>query len=527
MNFKTKFKKNKGITLIALVVTIIVLLILAGISITMLTGQNGILNRAGEAKTTNGVAQGVELIKVSVMDALTRGTGELTDENLRKALSSNLGTEGKDYEIVGSEDCGWTVTIKGNDKDYKISSTGKIGEIEKVEGSKSDWEIEGNAVVKYLGNDKDIVIPNYVDGTKITEVGEKVFYNSEKTGTLTISEGIKTIDTYAFADSKFTGELILPNTIKTIRSYAFAGCNGFTGNLELPSSVETIENFSFVAWNGNTNDLIIPGSIKKIEDYAFCSCNGFKGKLTIKDGVQEIGRDAFIQSTGFNTLELGNTIKSIGQEAFLGCTGFTGELKIPNSVEIIEGYAFRACNGFTGELKIPNSLKKIGGNAFENCTGFTGDLIIPEALEEVGFSAFAGCTGIKGDLIISDNVTIEDLSSFADINFSGLIYIGKNVQGMNIGHSVSSKRVIMNSLIRDYATMQYFPNIESCWISSDIIKDIETIKMFTYEDTIKNKNMVIYTDATEDDENWPKDWNPNTLKVVYETSLDKYYELTD
>ena len=41
---------NNGITLIALVVTIIVLLILAGVSINMLTGQNGILNRAAEAK---------------------------------------------------------------------------------------------------------------------------------------------------------------------------------------------------------------------------------------------------------------------------------------------------------------------------------------------------------------------------------------------------------------------------------------------------------------------------------------------
>lgn len=40
MDFKTKFRRNKGITLIALVVTIIVLLILAGVSINMLTGQN-------------------------------------------------------------------------------------------------------------------------------------------------------------------------------------------------------------------------------------------------------------------------------------------------------------------------------------------------------------------------------------------------------------------------------------------------------------------------------------------------------
>ncbi len=50
-------KSNKGITLIALVVTIIVLLVLAGISISMLTGQNGILNRAQEAKQNTATAQ--------------------------------------------------------------------------------------------------------------------------------------------------------------------------------------------------------------------------------------------------------------------------------------------------------------------------------------------------------------------------------------------------------------------------------------------------------------------------------------
>ena len=46
-----KLRKNKGITLIALVITIIVLLILAGVSIAMLTGQNGILSQAQKAKS--------------------------------------------------------------------------------------------------------------------------------------------------------------------------------------------------------------------------------------------------------------------------------------------------------------------------------------------------------------------------------------------------------------------------------------------------------------------------------------------
>lgn len=50
MNLSIKLQKNRGITLIALVVTVIVLLILAGVSINMLTGQNGILIKTSEAK---------------------------------------------------------------------------------------------------------------------------------------------------------------------------------------------------------------------------------------------------------------------------------------------------------------------------------------------------------------------------------------------------------------------------------------------------------------------------------------------
>ena len=122
MDFNTKFKRNKGITLIALVVTIIVLLILAGISIMMLTGQNGILNRANQAKENTGTAQTEELVKLSVTDALTQGLGSLTDANLKTSLNNNVGT-GK-YEITGDDTNGWTVTVDG--KEFKVDATGNI-----------------------------------------------------------------------------------------------------------------------------------------------------------------------------------------------------------------------------------------------------------------------------------------------------------------------------------------------------------------------------------------------------------------
>ena len=63
-NLKNKIKNMKGITLISLVITIVVLIILAGITLNMLLGENGIINRtktAKEEKVDSAPAQGDHL----------------------------------------------------------------------------------------------------------------------------------------------------------------------------------------------------------------------------------------------------------------------------------------------------------------------------------------------------------------------------------------------------------------------------------------------------------------------------------
>ena len=59
--------RNKGITLIALVVTIIVILILSGISLSILTGNNGILSKTQEAKEKTAEAQNIEIISMALI----------------------------------------------------------------------------------------------------------------------------------------------------------------------------------------------------------------------------------------------------------------------------------------------------------------------------------------------------------------------------------------------------------------------------------------------------------------------------
>ena len=59
---------KKGITLIALVVTIVVLLILAGVTIATLTGDNGIITRANQAKDETEEAEVIEKLKIAILE---------------------------------------------------------------------------------------------------------------------------------------------------------------------------------------------------------------------------------------------------------------------------------------------------------------------------------------------------------------------------------------------------------------------------------------------------------------------------
>ena len=81
-------KNNKGITLIALVITIIVLLILAGVSIAMLTGQNGILTRANESQVATNDAEVIEKINMELSAQLANAmSGKAFDDNVQQNLS--------------------------------------------------------------------------------------------------------------------------------------------------------------------------------------------------------------------------------------------------------------------------------------------------------------------------------------------------------------------------------------------------------------------------------------------------------
>ncbi len=118
---------SKGITLIALVITIIVLLILAAISIATLTGENGILTKASAAKLRSEKAEIEEKIKLAVMASRI---GENGTEINKKTLESELKNYGfTDEEIEKGEDGKLPWKISHNGFIFQITEDGKVQEV--------------------------------------------------------------------------------------------------------------------------------------------------------------------------------------------------------------------------------------------------------------------------------------------------------------------------------------------------------------------------------------------------------------
>ena len=146
---KQKLKESKGITLIALVITIIVLLILAGVTIATLTGDNGILKKAGDAKTQTEQAKEDENLKIAI--AGSYGTdGKL---NL-KDLKDNLENQGINYD---KNNTGFPLEVTVNGEKKKIDANGNI--IESIQSLKTKGTVFKNTTTLEDTYGNQVTIP--------------------------------------------------------------------------------------------------------------------------------------------------------------------------------------------------------------------------------------------------------------------------------------------------------------------------------------------------------------------------------
>ena len=272
-----------------------------------------------------------------------------------------------------------------------------------------DFEIKDGVLMKYTGNEVNVVIPE-----DVTSIGDYAFRGCTGLTSVTIPNGVTSIGDSVFEDCTDLTSVTIPNSVTSIGVYAFYNCKSLT-SIAIPDSVTSI-------------------------DGAFSGCTSLTS-ITIPNGVTSID-GAFSGCTGLTSVTIGNSVTSIGDSAFRGCTGLTSILVnsdnsiydsrdncnaiietktnkliagcsntlIPNSVTSIGDSAFRGCTGLTS-ITIPDSVTRIGNGAFYGCTGLTS-VTIPDSVTRIGNGAFYGCTGLT-------SITIPDSVTSIDGAFSG------------------------------------------------------------------------------------------------------------
>ena len=337
---KKKFRETKAITLIALVITIIVLLILAGVTIATLTGDNGILTRATEAKNKTEQAQkDEENILNSYEDKLNEYTGIDWDTVLANAqkhseqkISTAIGV-GTDGRAVNMDLWEFTLLDDGtyalNDEEALNNSIITAGYI----GTIIDGKIEG-VIPQYIKNDGD---SDFIEVTDLTAL---------------------------FYEKNLTEIPKIPSTVTNI-ALMCQGCSELVTVPKIPNGVTNIQ-------------------------ATFNSCTLLETAPEIPNSVTNM-RSTFAGCTSLITApKIPNSVTNM-QSTFNSCILLTAAPEIPNSVTNMRS-TFAGCTSLkTGPAIIPSSVTNMI-STFNNCTQLQGTIEINANLTE--FENYHDCFGM-------------------------------------------------------------------------------------------------------------------------------------
>ncbi len=256
MNMKKK--NERGITLIVLVITIIVTLILAGVTISGLNGENGIITKSKEAKIKAEKSRTIEKINLVILTVMTEGDGDIDTGKLREELEK----EGLTVKTEG-DNLPWDVA---DDKYiYRINEDYTVEEVQGISLSKKE--------IKLVSGESETITATLTEGTtgkitwessapdivkvengKITAIGES--------GTATITAKVEGTDYQA----KCTVRII--QKIKTITAENIDMNIGDTQKIKVITtpSGELIEGLEYTSGSPTIATVGTDGTVKGIAE---------------------------------------------------------------------------------------------------------------------------------------------------------------------------------------------------------------------------------------------------------------------
>ncbi|WP_050608139.1 leucine-rich repeat domain-containing protein [Clostridium niameyense] len=217
-----------------------------------------------------------------------------------------------------------------------------------------DLEVSKGNITKYNGKEKDIVIPDSINGEKVISIDKKVFAKKDLSSlklpkslkqigdaafmgnnfkSITLPYGLESIGMGAFMGNKLEA-LILPDSVKSIDSRSFM--NNELTSITLSKNMNEIPSFAFN--NNKLNEMIIPSNIKIIRGGSFQK-NNFK-TIIIPSTVNEIEAKTFDDTTKVirNTEKVSlKSIKPLGDLVVnIGTSGKNVIAKLPKQVTIVD-----------------------------------------------------------------------------------------------------------------------------------------------------------------------------------------------
>ena len=329
---KEKLKNQKGITLIALVVTIVVLLILAGVSISLILDNNGIIQKSKDAKREYGQArenEQADLNKASSwIDEVANAPEIVEPENIN------------DWEYREEDDDTITLTsYKGTDTTVIIPNSINGKKVKKISG---DTTGSTDSHARYFS----IWNKSICNGNENTNFSSGYCKGQDTITKVIISEGIEEIESGAFEFSDVLEQITIPDTVRTIGHSAFMGC----------MSLKEID---------------IPKGVDKLEEYMFEGCYNLE-KITIPENITSIGRGAFWLCTKLESVDISNNVTTIGDVAFYYCDKLTN-ITIPENVTTMGEGVFSDIPSITVNVPFKEGETPEGWNVnwnktSDNCT---------------------------------------------------------------------------------------------------------------------------------------------------------------
>ena len=407
---------NKGITLIALVITIIVMLILVAVTISMAV-NGGLFNYAGKAvgETKNAIENESEgydkyvqdmLVKYGVEDAPVTNPYEAdgweyawtyTDGVWSEMLTKGQVAEGdvvaKFYKTGNKVPVNEEIGLpEGDEYHLIIEGQGDMGDLYIIDDESGDEEI-------YAWVDQ---VMNF-DPETSTEV-PILFYVTE----LIVCDGVTNVSNGLLFCGFSLNKVTLGNDITFIGEQAFNQCIGLT-NIELPDNLRGIGEGAFIYCLG-LQKLVIPNNVNEIGHSAFTGTG--LTDIVIGNGVTTIGDNCFRLCSYLENVTIGSGVKIIGEEAFEQCPGLR-KIIIPGNVTTIGDRAFMDCGGLE-EVIIQDGVSIIGEGAFVRCENLTS-IEIPDSITIIKESSFEECALNKIKILTTDaeKITI-DVNIFSD-----------------------------------------------------------------------------------------------------------------